>query len=278
MQTNNIRINANAYLTSYVYDDYRVDIAPDAKPAIMICPGGGWMTLSEREGEPVALEFAQRGYMAFVLHYSVSERQVEAGDHSLIEGALDEAEEAYGRLLDLAHEGIIDSGRISVMGFSAGGQLAALFAARHCELFSCILCYPLLDIADEYEFVNSPLCPPASRMIMEKCFACTGLGDLLAGNPDVIDPIANISCDMPRTFIWHGALDDLVRVKGTMNYAAKLLDRGIRTELHIYDNCGHGISLGTRETAAVANEINDYCRVWFAQLIRWMEELANEKE
>ena len=168
MQTNNIRINANAYLTSYVYDDYRVDIAPDAKPAIMICPGGGWMTLSEREGEPVALEFAQRGYMAFVLHYSVSDRKVLPGDHSLIEGALDEAQKAYDRVLGLAREGIIDRRKISVMGFSAGGQLAALFAARHRELFSCILCYPLLDVADEYDFVNSPLCPQASRMIMDR--------------------------------------------------------------------------------------------------------------
>jgi hypothetical protein len=59
----------------------------------------------------------------------------------------------------------------------------------------------------------------------------------------------------------------------SMNYLHCLLDKGIRAELHIYDNCGHGISLGTRETAAVADEINEYGTVWFDQLMRWMEEL-----
>jgi acetyl esterase/lipase len=187
-------------------------------------------------------------------------------------------EAAYDILKGLARDNIVDSSRISVMGFSAGGQLAALFAARHPELFACILCYPLLDIADELEYVGSHLCPEESRLIMEKCFSRIGVSANTRSAWCRIDPIEQIGRSMPRTFIWHGVLDDLVRVTGSMNYANKLMKRGIRTELHIYDNCGHGISLGTKETAAVENEINDYCTVWFSQLIRWMEELKNEEK
>lgn len=273
MQTKTIRLNEKAFLSSYVYDDYRVDTRPAAKPAVVICPGGGWMTLSEREGEPIAIEFAQRGYMAFVLHYSVSDKPVSPGDFRLVEKALLEMESAYCFIADLSKEQLIDGRYISVLGFSAGGMLASLFASRHPELFSCILCYPLLDIGDELEFVHSSLCPEENRDIMDRCFSCIGISDLPCDKWRQIDPITQISSDMPATFIWHGALDDLVRAAGSINYARKLIDNGVRTELHIYDNCGHGISLGTRETAAVENEINDYCTVWFAQLIRWMEEI-----
>ena len=278
MKTDKYILNERAYLTSYVYDDYRVDTTPEAKPAVIICPGGGWMTLSEREGEPIAIEFAQRGYIAFVLHYSVSDAPAPSGDHGLVNRALEEMEGAYGVLLSLAGKQIVDSRRISVLGFSAGGQLTSLFAAKHPELFACILCYPLLDITDEMKFLMSSACPKESREIMEKCFSVIGIDPESESDRSLIDPVENITPAMPRTFIWHGATDDLVKVTGSINYAQRLIDNDVRTELHIYDNCGHGISLGTRETAAVEKEINDYGTVWFAQLLRWMEELGNEKK
>ena len=278
MQTKKYELNERAYLTSNIYDDYRVDAPPAAKPAVIICPGGGWITLSEREGEPIAIEFAKRGYIAFVLHYSVSDEPVTPGDFGLIHRAMEEMETSYGILCDLAKEQVAEPRQISVLGFSAGGQLAALFAAKHPELFSCILCYPLLDIADEIRFVSSSMCLKENREIMEKCFSVIGVSAEREKDWSSIDPIEQITPDMPRTFIWHGATDDLVRVTGSLNYAKKLLKSSARTELHIYDNCGHGISLGTRETAAVEKEINRYGTVWFAQLLRWMEELENEKK
>ena len=278
MQTNKYILNDQAYLMSYIYDDYRVDTKPVARPAIIICPGGGWMTLSEREGEPVALEFAQRGYAAFVLHYSVSEKQVAPGDFGLVEKTLTETEKAYEIIKDLAKQGGIDNKKVSVMGFSAGGMLASLFASHHPELLSCILCYPVLDIRDEFEFINSPLCPRENRELIKKGFSCIGVSDRSEDMWDQIDPIARINPLMPKTFIWHGAMDDLVRPAGSINYAQRLVKTGVGIELHIYDNCGHGISLGTRETAAVEKEINAYGAVWFDQLIRWMEELKNEEK
>jgi acetyl esterase/lipase len=111
---------------------------------------------------------------------------------------------------------------------------------------------------------------------MERCFSVLGVS--LDGDWVAIDPIHQITATMPPTFLWHGATDDLVRATGTLNYGSKLIAHGVRTELHIYDNCGHGISLGTRETAAVEKEINNYGSAWFAQLLRWMEELEHEEK
>ena len=113
---------------------------------------------------------------------------------------------------------------------------------------------------------------------MEQCFAAIGIDPEHENGWSRIDPMEHITPAMPGTFIWHGSMDDLVKATGSMHYAQRLIDNGIRTELHIYDNCGHGISLGTRETAAVAEEINDYGAVWLAQLLRWMEELGHEKK
>ncbi len=278
MQTKNYELNEKAYLTSYVYDDYRVDALPAAKPAVIICPGGGWMNLSEREGEPIAIEFAQRGYMSFVLHYSVSDTPAASGNFSLINRAVNDMEKAYDTIVSFVKEGLIDKTKISVLGFSAGGQLAALFAAKHPELYASILCYPLLDIADEIGFVESGNCPKENREIMEKCFSVMGVSPEPESGYSLINPIEQINSHMPSTFIWHGVKDDLVKVSGSINYAGKLIENGVRTEIHIYDNCGHGISLGTRETAAVEKEISDYGSVWFAQLLRWLEELGNEEK
>ena len=278
MQTKQYNLPSNAYLTSYVYDDYRVDMRPEAKPAIIICPGGGWMYLSEREGEPIAMEFAKRGYHAFVLHYSVSQAAAATGDFRLIHQALEDTEGAYGILLELAGQQMVDAGAISILGFSAGGQLAALFGAKHPELQACILCYPMLDLADEVEFATSEDCPQEHQDIMKSCFSVMGIDGCEAGTWSEINPVERVTSAMPPTFLWHGTMDDLVRVTGSLNFARKLVMCKVPCEVHIYDHCGHGISLGTKETAAVEKEINEYGAVWFAQLLRWMEELGNEKE
>ena len=67
-------------LTTYVWDD-----APDLlngkdRPAVIVCPGGAYLNLSDKEGEPVALAFANMGYHAFVLKYSVYSEGISNGD------------------------------------------------------------------------------------------------------------------------------------------------------------------------------------------------------
>ena len=64
-----------AYLTAYIRDT-SPEMKNDPRPAVLICPGGAYHWVSDRENEPVALQFLARGYNVFVLKYSVAEKSI----------------------------------------------------------------------------------------------------------------------------------------------------------------------------------------------------------
>ena len=87
------------------------------RPAVIICPGGGYVYLSPREGEPVAAAYAAKGFHAFVLHYSV---QYAASGYA----PMKELDWAIALLREKAEEWNIAENKIFTCGFSAGGHLA----------------------------------------------------------------------------------------------------------------------------------------------------------
>lgn len=87
------------------------------RPAVLVCPGGGYVYCSPREAEPVALSYAARGFHAFVLRYSVSK---DAAGFT----PLEEVDWAIGHIREHAAQWHIDPEKIAVCGFSAGGHLA----------------------------------------------------------------------------------------------------------------------------------------------------------
>ena len=88
------------------------------RPAVIVCPGGGYVYCSPREGEPIALRYAAKGFHAFVLRYSTG---FDAKDFA----PWKEVDWAVGLLREKAEEWHIDPGKIATCGFSAGGHLAA---------------------------------------------------------------------------------------------------------------------------------------------------------
>ena len=73
MKTEVIKLYENredVTLTTYVLQDSPEMLAGKSRPAILICPGGGYMSCSDREAEPIAMKFASMGYHTFVLRYS----------------------------------------------------------------------------------------------------------------------------------------------------------------------------------------------------------------
>ena len=101
--------------------DNSPEIQIDRKhPTVVICPGGGYAMTSDREAEPIALRFAAAGCNAVVVRYSCVPARFPA--------ALFELSYAVAKVRENAQEWNVDTDRIAVCGFSAGGHLAASFS------------------------------------------------------------------------------------------------------------------------------------------------------
>ena len=106
-----------ADLYTYILDN-SVEMHPDRKrPVVVICPGGGYEMTSDREAEPIAMQYLARGYHAVILRYSV-----EPARYPL---ALLQLAKSVAFLRKNAAEFHIDTNKIVLQGFSAGGHLAA---------------------------------------------------------------------------------------------------------------------------------------------------------
>ena len=136
-------------LMSYLHDEDET-----VRPALLIIPGGGYEFVSAREGELVALEFYDRGYNCFVLTYTVDLLDAVP----LRMQALEDASRAMRLIRTIAPSYYIDPNRITVLGFSAGGHLAASLCVHHQDSIeidprladasarpdAAILCYPVI--------------------------------------------------------------------------------------------------------------------------------------
>ena len=111
---------SEARFFGYVADNSE-EMEPDRiRPAILILPGGGYAMTSDREAEPVALQFLAKGFAVFVLRYSVQPSRYPV--------ALLEAAEAMRLIRANADQWHVNPAQVAVLGFSAGGHLAANLA------------------------------------------------------------------------------------------------------------------------------------------------------
>ena len=110
----------SATLTGYVQQTSSALPNLNVCPAVLICPGGGYVMCSQRESEPVALNFLPEGYNVFVLTYSVAPHRFPT--------QLREVAAAMELIYANAAAWHCDTERVAIMGFSAGGHLAAHYS------------------------------------------------------------------------------------------------------------------------------------------------------
>ncbi len=252
----------------YVIDNSKEMDPNRRRPAIMIVPGGGYVMTSDREAEPVALRMLGYGYNAFILRYSCAPSRWPV---SLIELA-----EAMRRIRQHADEWHVDPDAIVLMGFSAGGHLAASLAtgwesdpvfaehgyrAADIKPNGLVLGYSVLD-AGRWTHQGSII----------------GLvGEQKAKDPKQIEKLSlqkHVSRAVPPVFLWHTATDDTVPVQNSLMFAQACIEKGIPTELHIFPKGGHGLSVGTRETSIKG--WHDYgiepdVQAWPSLFKKWMD-------
>jgi endo-1,4-beta-xylanase len=201
--------------------------------SVIVVPGGGhrelWM---DHEGHNVARFLNERGIAAFVLEYRLA--RAPNSTYTIEGDALNDLKRAI-RTVRSHKEWSLDAYKIGVMGFSAGGQLAALAATR----------------ADAGDLAASD---PIDRLSSTLDFASL----VYPGTwPDL-----KIGADTPPMFLLCGSDDRPEVVAGITNIYLKLRESKVAAELHLYDHVAHGFGLRSTLTGPVAN--------WPQQFVDWL--------
>lgn len=218
-----------ATLEGYLLD-CKITLGQELKrPAVIVCPGGGYVYCSDAEGEPVALGYTRHGFHAFVLRYST-------GHDAAGWAALQEVSWAVGLLREKSEEWSIDPGKIVVCGFSAGGHLA-LGAGTVAENKpnAMILGYPV---------ASAPAMPGMDFMLK----LLTGKKEVTQEDAEAFELISKITKEAPPVFLMATAEDGLTPY-GSLAIANRYSQLGLGYELHVFQYGGHGLSLADYTSA-----------------------------
>lgn len=229
------------------------------RPAIVICPGGGYVYCCPREAEPVALGFAARGYHAFILRYSTG---WDAADFA----PLKQISWVIGYLRENAKAWHIDPDKILTCGFSAGGHLAlAAGLMAENKPNGMILHYPAVVL---------PNIPGADFLLK-----------LLSGKQTVTDTDAQqyslldkITGQAPPVFLAATA-EDMLTPYGALAVAQKYSALGLGYELHIFQHGPHGYALADATSADGSSQmLNAAYAQWLDMSVQWMQKVFGQPE
>jgi|WetSurMetagenome_2_1015567.scaffolds.fasta_scaffold101846_2 acetyl esterase/lipase len=211
-----------------------------AHPAVVICPGGGYARLADQhEGVQVARWLNENGIDGIVLRYRMPNDSIMT-DKSI--GPLQDVQEAIRVVRRHSGEWNVDPMRIGVLGFSAGGHLAASASTRFAEAV-----YSPVD--------TTSACPDFSILIypvitMDTVYGHAGSRrNLLGPNPAELQVRRasnelRVGRDTPPAFLVHSWDDGAVSPMNSILYALSLRSSDVAVELHLYEKGGHGYGLG----------------------------------
>jgi acetyl esterase/lipase len=220
-------INRVSNVTRPTITVFRPSPDKDTGASIVICPGGGYNILAiNHEGEDVARWLNTIGVTGIVLKYRIPRRQGTPGEVAPPQALMD-AQRAMGLVRSKAGEFGIDPKRIGLLGFSAGGHLAA-WASTNFEKRS----YDAVDDADKVD------CRPDFTALIYPAYLLKGKG---WSGPEMADEI-QVSSQTPPTFLAHAG-NDPVTVEASVRYHLALKRANVPTELHVYASGGHGFGM-----------------------------------
>lgn len=239
--------------------------------AVIVCPGGGYSALSDREDEVIALQFAAAGFASFILHYSVKENA--KSFRPLQEAAL-----AIKYVRENAERYNVDPDYVFISGFSAGGHLAASAGV-------------LWDHPAVREILNSEQTDIARPTGMVLCYPVISAGEWahrgsinrLCGSEENTEEERNrfslelhVSDTTPPAFLWHTAADATVPVQNSLLFASAMAAAKRPFELHVFPEGQHGLALCNEQTAS-GNEKNIvlHNEIWMQLAIKWMRQVKS---
>jgi acetyl esterase/lipase len=219
---------------------YLPDGVAGRRPAVVICPGGGYGGLAGHEGHDYALWLNQSGIAGFVVKYRLG-----SGGYRH-PAMLQDAARAMRLVRAKAEEWAIDGGKVAIMGSSAGGHLA-----------STLLTHWDRGNAAALDPVERESSRPDAGIL---CYAVITMGEhthegskqnLLGQTPapELVRLLSNeqqVNAETPPCFVWHTYEDTVVKVENALDFAAALRRHQVPFDLHIYQQGRHGIGLNDR--------------------------------
>jgi acetyl esterase/lipase len=216
-----------------------VEVFPSARkdtaaPAVIVCPGGAYSyVVHDKEGTEIASWLNREGYTALVLKYRVPNNR---------EGALQDLQRCISLARARANEWKIDPARVGVMGFSAGGNLAAKASTRFDQRS-----YPAVDAVDQQS------CRPDFTVLVYPAYL---------EKDGAVSPDLNLKAHIPPTLIVHND-DDKALVGGSVLYDAALTEAKVPHQFLHYQTGGHGYGLHCTGEA----------KVWPGAAMEWLRKL-----
>jgi len=207
--------------------------------AVLIIPGGGYRIVSyTNEGTDIAKEFTKMGITAFILKYRLpSDKTMK--DKTI--GPLQDAQQAIKTIRSRAAEWKIDTAKVGIIGFSAGGHLAST-AGTHFNTTVIdnpekinlrpnfmVLVYPVINLSEDMMHKGSR-------------------DNLIGANPssELTNLYSNdkqITSKTPPTMLIHAGDDKTVKVENSLKFYEALLKNNVSAEMHIYPKGGHGFGI-----------------------------------
>ncbi len=234
-------------------EPYLID-ATNPRPAVIICPGGGYIRRVDREGEPIALWLNSLGLHAFVLTYRVHPYQY---PYPVLDG-----KRAVKVVRHNAVELSVLPEQVGILGFSAGGHVASTVTTQFNEYES-----PVLDDVDEVSSRPDFAILCYAVINMDSNHAHSGSAVNLLGKdaaPSLLTKLSNekqVTSDTPPCFLWHATGDMAVPVANSLHFANALAENGVSFGLHVYPHGHHGWGNGWSG--------DDYCS-WQESCEEWL--------
>ena len=223
------------------------------KSAVLICPGGGYGYLSHlKEGVRVAELLAGAGIIGIIMNSRLPDDRVMTDKHKV---PLSDVHTAMTYLRNHAKELGIKKDKIAVMGFSAGGHLAASAAVQ----------YDKEELRPDLSILIYPV------ITMDTTFTHKGSRQNLLGkkpSEELVHLYSNekqITLKTPPTFIVHSTDDAAVPVKNSLVYIDGLIKNGVKNcSFHIFPTGGHGYGL--------AQDKKDALKSWPDLMMAWLKD------
>lgn len=254
-----------AQITCYLHESAQQLSDFFERPAVVVCPGGGYSYCSERESDPIAMNFLAAGFHAFVLNYST-------GDDIAFPTPLYQLSLAMKTIRDYAEEWGVIPNKIAVCGFSAGGHL--------CASLGTLWNHPMLARLTGYKGKeNRPNAmilgyPVITTSWMENSHC---LDRILGGKEENLPLLScqnHVGPQTPPTFLFHTYEDNAVPVEDSLVFTSALVRADIPCELHLFQCGGHGISLANPLTGHCDDGIpGSEVHEWVKLSTRWLWQL-----